>query len=134
MLIALIGSAFGLKGDAMRFSVAFMGIPVANFKAASLWYEHLLGRSPDMIPHDSEAVWQISESGWLYVVQDLERAAGNALLTLIVEDLDAQIAELLQRDIIISEFDERPGTYRKAIVKDPEGNTVEFAEILGENV
>jgi len=51
-----------------------------------------MGRPPDFIPHEHEAVWQVIENAWIYVVADSERA-GKALLTLMVDDLDRHVAE-----------------------------------------
>lgn len=114
----------------MNISVAFMGIPVADYQATCRWYERLMGRSPDMNPHDSEVVWQLSETGWLYVIHDIERAVGKALLTLIVDDLDSHVSEFLERDITINDIEVSPGKYRRAIITDPEGNTLHFAELI----
>ena len=36
---------------------------------------------------DNEAMWQVADRGWIYVVGDTNRA-GNALLTLLVDDLE----------------------------------------------
>ena len=67
----------------MRADHVFAGIPVADYAAARPWYERLAGRAPDMVPHDHEAVWQLTDTGWLYIVEDAERA-GRALVTLLV--------------------------------------------------
>ena len=114
----------------MNISVAFMGIPVANYQAACNWYERLMGRPPDMIPHDSEVVWQLSESGWFYVVHDAKRAAGKALLTLIVDDLDSHIAHLQERNVAVTDTEVNPEKYRRAIIRDPEGNTLNFTQLI----
>ena len=116
----------------MNISVAFMGVAVADYQAACRWYERLMGRSPDMIPHENEVVWKLSETGWLYVVSDAERAAGKALLTLIVDDLDSHISEFSERGITIDSIETNPEKYRKAIITDPEGNTLNFAELINE--
>jgi hypothetical protein len=33
----------------------FAGIPVSDFATAREWYERLIGRPPDLVPHDAEA-------------------------------------------------------------------------------
>lgn len=116
----------------MTIKVAFMGVPVADDQAAYAWYERLIGRPPDMIPNDNEVVWQLSETGWLYVVHDAERAAGKALLTLIVDELDDYITNFNARGIAIESIEVDSGMYRKAVVTDPEGNTLNFAELIRE--
>jgi catechol 2,3-dioxygenase-like lactoylglutathione lyase family enzyme len=99
----------------------FAGIPVADFDAARAWYEELLGRPADLVPHESEVAWQMTDSGWIYVVQDADRA-GRALVTVLVDDLDA-----LSLD---GESETVPGKFRNTVVTDPEGNRIQFAQPL----
>jgi catechol 2,3-dioxygenase-like lactoylglutathione lyase family enzyme len=108
----------------------FAGAPVADYPSARAWYERLLGRPPNFHPHDSEAVWQIIENGWIYVVADTERT-GKALITLMVDDLDRHVTELKERGIAIGAIETQPGRFRRAVVADPEGNTITFAQALG---
>jgi catechol 2,3-dioxygenase-like lactoylglutathione lyase family enzyme len=105
----------------------FAGLPVADLDPALAWYERLLGRAPDMRPHAGEAVWQLTDSALVYVVTDPERA-GHGLVTLIVDDLDAQLAELRARGLE-PEAVEAVGAGRKALFADPEGNSVAFAQV-----
>src|SRR4051794_16029006 len=51
----------------------FAGLPVGELAIAQPWYEDLIGRAPDMTPHDKEVCWQLG-GGWIYVVEDPERA------------------------------------------------------------
>jgi catechol 2,3-dioxygenase-like lactoylglutathione lyase family enzyme len=99
----------------------FAGIPVADFEAARAWYEALLQRPPDMVPHETEVAWQLTDSGWVYVVQDRERA-GRALVTVLVDDLDALDVD--------GERETVPGKYRNVVVTDPDGNRIQFAQPL----
>ncbi len=46
----------------------FAGIPVADYAAALNWYERLLGYPPTFFPHDTEAVWELAEHRYVYVV------------------------------------------------------------------
>ena len=107
----------------------FAGIPVADLASGLAWYERLLGRPPDMRPHDQEACWQLTESAWVYVVRDPERA-GKALLTLLVDDIDAQLAELAERGIEAGAVEELPGRVRRTTITDPEGNSIQFGQPL----
>ena len=55
-----------------------------------------LPRSPaDHRPTDDETVWQIVGPGWIYVVRDPGRA-GNALVTMLVENLEEHVAVLVE--------------------------------------
>ena len=42
-----------------------------------------------MLPQDGEAAWQLTVTGWIYLVGDAVRA-GKGLLTLLADDLDEQ--------------------------------------------
>jgi len=102
----------------------FAGLPVADYTAAYDWYVHLLGRSADKFPHDRECVWQLTPTSSIYVAQDLERA-GSALVTLALDDLDAQERRLREAGIIFS--DEATGSApRRLIVSDLDGNRLAF--------
>jgi catechol 2,3-dioxygenase-like lactoylglutathione lyase family enzyme len=108
----------------MAVEAVFAGLPVADLEPALAWYERLLGGPPDMRPHEGEAVWQLADTALIYVVADPDRA-GNGLLTVIVDDLDALLADCeLQPDGI-----ETLTAARKAVFSDPDGNSIAFAEL-----
>jgi glyoxylase I family protein len=99
---------------------------LSDYASAYDWYAGLLGRQADMFPHDSEAVWRLTGSGALYVVQDPNRA-GSGLLTLAVTDLDTQERRLREAGVKIAELvSEDPP--RRVAVTDPDGNTLTFFE------
>jgi predicted enzyme related to lactoylglutathione lyase len=106
----------------------FAGIAVADYDTMRAWYERLFGRPADVIPNEQEAVWQITETGLVYIVADAERA-GRAALTLIVDDLDEHLSALETRGLVPSEIEALPGIGRKAVITDPDGNTISFAEL-----
>jgi predicted enzyme related to lactoylglutathione lyase len=113
----------------MPVTHVFAGVPVADYDAALAWYERLLGCPPDLIPNENEAAWQVTETGWIYVIRDAERA-GKAVLTLLVDDLDDRIADLAQRGLAIETPRwEVPGSVRKAVITDADGNTIAFGEV-----
>jgi catechol 2,3-dioxygenase-like lactoylglutathione lyase family enzyme len=109
--------------------ILFAGLPVADLASARAWYERLLGRPPDMIPNENEVVWQLAEAGWIYVVEDGERA-GRGLLTLIVDNLDEEAATLAERGVAAGPIDEG-AIVRKLEIADPDGNRVTFGQPLG---
>ncbi|MCW2631729.1 MAG: hypothetical protein JWR88_691 [Pseudonocardia sp.] len=52
----------------MAITELFAGIPVSDFATAREWYERLIGRPPDLVPHDAEAAWRLAATtGWIYV-------------------------------------------------------------------
>ena len=104
----------------------FAGVPVRDRDAAFAWYERVLGAPPDFHPHDDEAVWRVA-GGWLYVVVDPERA-GHALVTVLVDDLDAHVAALAGRGIAAARVETYGSGARKAVLVDPDGNEIGFAQ------
>src|SRR5688500_11234798 len=52
----------------MAITYVFAGIPTAHYATALPWYERLFGRAPDMLPQDEEAAWQLTNTGWIYLV------------------------------------------------------------------
>jgi predicted enzyme related to lactoylglutathione lyase len=104
----------------------FAGVPVRDRAAAFAWYERLLGAPPAFHPHDDEAVWRAA-GGWIYVVVDPARA-GRALVTLLVDDLDAQLAQLADRGIDVDRVETYGSGARKAVVVDPDGNEIGFGQ------
>jgi catechol 2,3-dioxygenase-like lactoylglutathione lyase family enzyme len=105
----------------------FAGISVADRDAAAAWYERLTGRPPDLIPNDREAAWQMSDSGWIYVVED-ESLAGSALTTLLVEDLEAFLAGLAERGIAAGPIETIGDEVLRTLVRDPDGNRLQIGQ------
>jgi catechol 2,3-dioxygenase-like lactoylglutathione lyase family enzyme len=105
----------------------FAGLPVADHAAAAPWYERLFGEPPFMRPHDHESVWRLEEHAWVYVVEDPERA-GHGLLTLLVDDLDAQVAALAERGLATDPIHTMDNGVRTAEIRDPDGNLLKFGE------
>ena len=102
----------------------YAGLPVNDFTVALQWYERLLGE-PSFFPHATEAVWILADERSVYIEEDADRA-GNGLVTVFVDDLDAALGEIAARGL---EPDERL-TYsngvRKALYRDADGNEIGF--------
>jgi hypothetical protein len=69
----------------MDFDVLFAGVAVSDFKAAQGWYEHFFARPPDVVAHDEEVMWQVTERGWLYIVRNADLRVGDAEPALVAE-------------------------------------------------
>ena len=80
----------------------FAGIRVRDYEAAKSWYERLLGREPAFTPHATEAVWELAEHRYLFILEDRD-APGGAIITIFVDDLDALAAEIASRGIEATE-------------------------------
>jgi catechol 2,3-dioxygenase-like lactoylglutathione lyase family enzyme len=108
----------------------FAGNRVSDYETARAWYERLLGAEPAFFPHATEAVWQLAEHRWLFIVEDAERA-GGAIHTIFVDELDALVAEIASRGIEPDEQETYPGKARKAIYRDADGNEIGFGDGFG---
>jgi predicted enzyme related to lactoylglutathione lyase len=105
----------------------FAGCAVADLAAALPFYEALFGRAADLEPHDGERCWRLSESCWVVVLVDAARAGGGNS-TVLVADLDWWLAEWASRGVEVASV-EPVGGGRKAIVIDPDGNSLGFAQV-----
>jgi catechol 2,3-dioxygenase-like lactoylglutathione lyase family enzyme len=102
----------------------FAGIRVRDLAAARPWYERLLGE-PSFVPNDSEIVWTVAENRSLYIQEDPDRA-GDALITVFVDDLDAALAQIAARGLEPAERETYANGVRKATYRDDDGNEIGF--------
>src|ERR1022692_511220 len=113
----------------MDVSYVFAGLVVASRDQAASWYARLLGRPADMLPNDAEATWQLTSATSVYLLADADRA-GHGVLSLVVDDLQAQLAQITARGIVTGPVEEIPGAGRKCAITDPDGNTVSIVQLL----
>jgi catechol 2,3-dioxygenase-like lactoylglutathione lyase family enzyme len=103
----------------------FAGIPVTDYAAAVEWYERLLGVPPSFYPHDTEAVWELAENRFVYVV--LQPAdAGHAMHTVFLDDLAAQVEAAAGRGLEPTRQETYENDVRKITYTDPDGNELSF--------
>jgi catechol 2,3-dioxygenase-like lactoylglutathione lyase family enzyme len=102
----------------------FAGLRVRDFQTARPWYERLLGE-PTFFPHATEAVWTLAEDRSVYVVEHAD-AAGNSVVTVFLDDLDAQVAAIAARGLEPDERETYSNGVRKAVYRDPDGNELGF--------
>jgi catechol 2,3-dioxygenase-like lactoylglutathione lyase family enzyme len=112
----------------MKIEVAFTGVPVTDLDRGRDFFERLLGKPPDVLVNENEAMWQVAEAAWLYVVVDPVRA-GHALAAVSVPDLDGALEELAAKGIEPSIIEQPGPSARKATVFDPDGNSVALIEV-----
>ncbi len=106
----------------------FAGIPVNDFTKALAWYERLLGSPPTFYPHDTEAVWELAEHRYVYVVQRPEQA-GNGMHTVIIDDLDTRVAQIAGRGLEPTKRGTYPNGVHKITYHDPDGNEFAFGGV-----
>jgi glyoxalase/bleomycin resistance protein/dioxygenase superfamily protein len=114
----------GRYGGPMALDL-FAGVRVSDYETAKPWYERLLGAEPSFIAHATEAVWELAEHRFLFIVEDAE-GAGRAIHTVFVDDLDTLVADIASRGIEPDELVTYPGKARKAIYRDTDGNEIGF--------
>jgi hypothetical protein len=101
----------------------FAGIPVRDYEEALAWYERLLGSEPSFLPHATEAVWELAEHRFLFILERPEHA-GHAMHTIFVGDLDAMVAEIAARGVQPAQLETYSNGVRKATYRDADGNEV----------
>ena len=99
----------------------FAGIAVTDFARALTWYEQLLGGPPAFLPHETEAVWELAEQRYVYIEEQPERA-GRAMITILVDDLDAHVAQIAERGLTPADWETYSNGVRKAVFRDADGN------------
>jgi predicted enzyme related to lactoylglutathione lyase len=102
----------------------FAGLRVRDFQAARPWYERLLGE-PTFSPHATEAVWTLAEDRSVYVVEHTD-GAGNSVVTIFLDDLDAHVAAIAARGLEPDARETYFNGVRKALYRDPDGNELGF--------
>ena len=76
----------------------FAGVPVRDYTSAVKWYELLLGAEASFYPNEIEAVWQLAEDRYVYIVEDQERAGGGVNM-IWVDDPVAEAARIAERGL-----------------------------------
>jgi hypothetical protein len=105
----------------------FAGVPVTDFAASLPWYERLLGRAPTFMATETEGVWELDEHRWLVVEQRPEHA-GHAIPTLMVDDLEAQVAAVASRGLDPWKDETYDNGVRKVTYRDRDGNEIGFGQ------
>lgn len=112
----------------MDVSVLFAAVAVDDLEAGLGWYTDLFGRAPDVPVNETESMWRCSDSAWLYVIRDAERA-GSSIVTICVPDLDEAMTEFAGRGIARVPVEQVNAGARKATYIDPAGNRVAIIEV-----
>jgi len=106
-------------------------VRVSNIKEGQGWYEILLNKKPDFIPHDGFAEWELIPGCWLQVTEGT-LTDGNGPLRLGVTNIEAERDRLVEQLKIDSfEIHSRPEVPAKwGTFTDPWGNGLGFFEYL----
>jgi predicted enzyme related to lactoylglutathione lyase len=109
--------------------VLFASVPVADLGTALNWYEQLFGRAADIVPNEREIMWCVAGNGWLYVIEDPDRA-GMTVVTISVDDLDQFVIDLANRGISSGPIESVGDAGRKSNVMDPDENVISCIQVV----
>ncbi|MGW1712710.1 VOC family protein [Streptomyces sp. NPDC002156] len=98
----------------------FAGIAVRDYASALEWYKQLLGAEPTFCPNDVEAVWQLAEDRYVYIIENAERA-GGAVSLIWRDDPASEVARIAERGLQPIGV-EQYGNICKWVFHDPDGN------------
>jgi catechol 2,3-dioxygenase-like lactoylglutathione lyase family enzyme len=115
----------------MSISNALAGVAVSDLDAAVAFYQRILGLEANR-PMPEVAEWKLPRGGCLQVFADGARA-GKSSVTLVVTSLKEQLADLKAQGVDVRAATDTTEV-KTAIVSDPDGNQVVFAEPLGDRV
>ena len=104
----------------------FSAIPVSDLEASVGWYTRFFGRAPDTRVGE-EILWEIDEHAWLFIEPNPAQA-GAGRITLAVAGLDALLERLAAERIEHEPVETYSNGVRHVNVRDPDGNTIAFAE------
>jgi hypothetical protein len=110
------------KQGGSRGSWSVRRVPVRDYTSAVKWYELLRGAEASFYPHEVEAVWQLAEDRYVYIVKDQERA-GGAVNMIWVDDPVAEAARIPKRGLEPVDV-EKHDTVWKYVFHDADGNEV----------
>lgn len=108
-------------------------VRVSDIVKGKWWYETLLDREPDFIPHEGFAEWELIPGCWLQVAEGIP-AESSGPLRLGVMNIEAERERLVKElNLDTFEIDERPEVpVRWATFSDPWGNRIGLFEYLSE--
>jgi catechol 2,3-dioxygenase-like lactoylglutathione lyase family enzyme len=114
----------------------FAGIPVKNYEESLEWYQRLFGCPPSFYPNDIEAVWQLSQHQWIYIIEQPEHSGGavNTILGSSLAELDVLVEQISSRGIEIGKEELPEKNTRKIMYYDPDGNEIGFASYTVEQI
>jgi hypothetical protein len=102
-------------------------VATKDYNAARAWYSRVLDREPDLEPIDGVGEWQLTDTGWLQLIEDADRAGASAV-RIGVTDLAFQMKALNDAGIATGETVVIADMVVVLDIADPDGNEVSFVE------
>lgn len=107
---------------------------VADISKGQKWYEALLQKKPDFIPHEGFAEWELLPGCWLQIAEG-DSTIGSGPLRIGVDDIDNE-RERLINDLKIEPFEiysREDVPVKWTTFSDPWGNNVGLFEYHNES-
>ena len=98
-------------------------VAVSDLDVARPWYSALVGRAPTNSPMATLVEWRVTDTGWLQVFVDTERA-GRSFVNLAVDDLGAHREALRGRGLEPGPVVAADRGVELSSLTDPDGNVV----------
>lgn len=98
-------------------------IAVSDIEAGRSWYMKLFGREPDNNPMPNLIEWRVTESGWVQVTEDADRA-GHGMLNLAVSDLAEGVREVRELGVDTGEIIDANKGVQLCPITDPDNNLI----------
>lgn len=108
-------------------------VRVADFEEGKKWYQTLLNKEPDFIPHEGFAEWELIPGCWLQVAEGVPSEDSGPLrlgVTSIEHECTRMVEELNVTFFEIHSREEVPVKW--ATFSDPWGNSLGFFEYINE--
>ncbi|WLR42183.1 VOC family protein [Bacillus carboniphilus] len=114
----------------MIFEMTFQ-VRVTNISEGHAWYETLLNKKPDFIPHEGFAEWEIIPGCWLQVAEGTP-TKGNGPLRLGVTNIEKEKERLMDKlNLAAFEiFSREEVPVKWTTFEDPWGNRIGLFEYL----
>jgi len=110
----------------MTIRNALASVAVRDLATSAPWYRRLFARAPDSSPMPEVVEWKFEGGGRLQVFER-DGPVGGGSVTLSVTDLDEVLANLHELGIDPGKVMEGAKA-RVVMIKDPDGNSIAFAE------
>ena len=108
----------------MNIDHALAVISVTDFDRSHRWYQGFFDRPATNVPMPGQlAEWRVTDGGWMQMHRDTEHA-GHSLFNLAVDDLDAAVRSLRDREFEPGAIVEVNNRVSLSSVTDPDGNTI----------
>ena len=114
----------------MIFEITYQ-VRVTDINVGQRWYEIFLNKTPDFIPHEGFAEWELIPGCWLQVAEGTP-SRGSGPLRIGVKDIMSE-KERLYRELKVDHFEifSRPGVpVRWGGFTDPWGNGIGLFEYI----